>query len=415
MVLSPEQRRAYAAFLLWSGGYAFAFTLITTVNLIYQSRVAHLDPLQLVLVGTTLEIVCFIAQIPTGVLADVFSRRAAIAIGTGLVGVGFIVEGLFPTFTAILVAQIIWGLGATLFAGADGAWLAAELGEAQLEHVLFRAGQVGTVVGLLAIPASVALASVRLNVPVVVGGVLLLALALLVPVTMPERAFVPPDRARQTTWVLLRATFALGVYEVRRSSVLGWYFAIELIFGLASEGWDRLWQPFILTSFVFPNAPRLTPVAWIGFIEFGAAVVGIVASLLYGRMLARVRWLHTIPALVVLHGARIAAVAAFALAGSLWMAIGTFWVIGVTQVLSGPLLGARLARAIPEGVRATVLSFNGQVNALGQIAGGPGIGAVGNRSLRTAMLSIAVLLAPILGLWGGVRRGETTAVSPRTP
>ncbi len=108
MEFTAEQRRAYAAFLLWNGGFAFAFTLITTVNLIYQFRVAHLGPLQLVLVGTTLEVACFLAQIPTGVLADLFSRRAAIASGTALVGVGFVIEGFFPTFDT--GGEVEWGV-----------------------------------------------------------------------------------------------------------------------------------------------------------------------------------------------------------------------------------------------------------------------------------------------------------------
>ena len=54
-----------------------------------------------------------------------------------------------------------------------------------------------------------------------------------------------------------------------------------------------------------------------------------------------------------------------------------------------------------------MLSFNGQVNALGQIIGGPPLGALGNRSLRSAMVAISVLLTPILGLWVGVGKGET--------
>jgi len=38
---------------------ALLFTSIVTVNLVYQVTVVHLNPLQLVLVGTLLETVCF--------------------------------------------------------------------------------------------------------------------------------------------------------------------------------------------------------------------------------------------------------------------------------------------------------------------------------------------------------------------
>ena len=52
-------------------------------------------------------------------------------------------------------------------------------------------------------------------------------------------------------------------------------------------------------------------------------------------------------------------------------------------------------------MRATVLSMNGQMNALGQIAGGPGVGWFGNRyGTRGAISFSALLLAPALLLWG---------------
>ena len=38
-------------------------------------------PLQLVLVGTTLELACFLFEIPTGIVADLYSRRLSVVIG----------------------------------------------------------------------------------------------------------------------------------------------------------------------------------------------------------------------------------------------------------------------------------------------------------------------------------------------
>jgi DHA3 family tetracycline resistance protein-like MFS transporter len=52
----------------------------------------------LVLVGTVLEPSVFIFEIPTGIVADVYSRRLSIIIGQVLIGLGFMVEGLFPVF-----------------------------------------------------------------------------------------------------------------------------------------------------------------------------------------------------------------------------------------------------------------------------------------------------------------------------
>ena len=58
---------------------------------------AGLDPLQLILVGTVLELAVFLAEVPTGVIADVYSRRPSIILGVALatvyVGLSLIVGG----------------------------------------------------------------------------------------------------------------------------------------------------------------------------------------------------------------------------------------------------------------------------------------------------------------------------------
>jgi hypothetical protein len=52
-------------------------------------------------------------------------------------------------------------------------------------------------------------------------------------------------------------------------------------------------------------------------------------------------------------------------------------------------------------VRATVISITGQTDAIGQVVGGPGLGALGTvLSLRSALLAGGVLLAPALALYG---------------
>lgn len=58
-----EAKRVY---LILVSASAFFFTTILTINLVYQLQVAHLNPLQLVLVGTVLEIALFLTQVPTG-------------------------------------------------------------------------------------------------------------------------------------------------------------------------------------------------------------------------------------------------------------------------------------------------------------------------------------------------------------
>src|SRR5206468_11827253 len=90
--------RVYLLIEAWGG---FAFSLISVAYALYYITVAHLDPLQLVLVGTALETSYFIWEIPTGVLADTFSRRLSVIAGTGIIGIAWMGQGLIPLFVAI--------------------------------------------------------------------------------------------------------------------------------------------------------------------------------------------------------------------------------------------------------------------------------------------------------------------------
>ena len=96
---------AYRLFLIYGGVTSFLFALAFTVAAVYRVESAGLSPLQLVLVGTTLEAVFFLFNVPTGIVADTYSRRLSIIIGTFFLGAAFILEGAIPVFIWIVVAQ----------------------------------------------------------------------------------------------------------------------------------------------------------------------------------------------------------------------------------------------------------------------------------------------------------------------
>src|SRR5579875_2193409 len=120
--------RAYSVYLLIECAYALFFGIYATMTTVYRVVAAHLNPLQLVLVGTVLEGSIFLCQLPTGVLADTVSRRLSVILGVLLIGSGFLLEGSFTYFPTILCAQALWGIGYTFVSGAEEAWLADEIG-----------------------------------------------------------------------------------------------------------------------------------------------------------------------------------------------------------------------------------------------------------------------------------------------
>jgi len=69
-------------------------------------------------------------------------------------GAGFLVEATLPHFDAILVAQVIWGLGATFLSGATQAWISDEIGDSAASRAFLRASQVRQVHSWLSRSAS---------------------------------------------------------------------------------------------------------------------------------------------------------------------------------------------------------------------------------------------------------------------
>ena len=62
-----------------------------------------------------------LCEVPTGVIADTYSRRLSVIIGVLIMGGAFVLEGLAPLVAAVLLAEVIAGVGETFLSGATDA------------------------------------------------------------------------------------------------------------------------------------------------------------------------------------------------------------------------------------------------------------------------------------------------------
>src|SRR5512143_1067959 len=167
------------------------FSMMFVVTSLYEATVAGLTPVQLILVGTTLEIAAFVFEVPTGVVADTYSRRLSIIIGYLLMGAGLLVEGLFPAFLPILLAQVIWGLGYTFTSGATQAWITDEIGEEPANRLFLRAARLGLFASLLGMAAAALVGVRNVALPIQVGAILVALIGVVLIFIMPETRFRP--------------------------------------------------------------------------------------------------------------------------------------------------------------------------------------------------------------------------------
>jgi DHA3 family tetracycline resistance protein-like MFS transporter len=386
---------AYAVYLATEATDAFFFSLITTASALYMIQVAHLGALQLVLVGTALELSALLFEVPTGVVADSISRRLSIIIGEGLLGIGFLVWTI-PFFIPILVAQVLWGLGATFVSGAWQAWIADELQGREVGRAYLRGSQFGYAGAVAGIGASVLVASVfGLQVAMLAGGVGYLVLALVLAFVMPERHYRPQPRGERSHIRAMTDTFLAGVDTLRGAPVLLTILAITFIGGAASETFDRLWQLHLLDNFTFPAVPNLTPIAWFGLVMALSLLASIAAVEVMRRRIDTDSHVSTARALLVIKLVLKISMAAFALAGSFELALGSYLLARIMRRVAIPLSDAWINQSLTPNVRATVISMNAQTDAVGQIAGGPLLGWLAVAAgTRAAMLAVAAFLIP---------------------
>ena len=133
-------------------GLEFALSMPTWVVMaVYLVSELDLSPLQLVLMGTAMEAAVFLFEIPTGVVADIYSRRLSLIVGFIGMGVAWMAVGLVSAPWLIIALWAFWGLSYTFTSGAYEAWITDEVGAENVGSLFLRGSRIsyaGAVVGL---------------------------------------------------------------------------------------------------------------------------------------------------------------------------------------------------------------------------------------------------------------------------
>jgi Ser/Thr protein kinase RdoA (MazF antagonist) len=415
-----KQLSATHAYFLRNGFDAFNSGLIFTALYVYYARTLGLTPLQLSMVGALHMLAHIVFEIPTGVVADVVSRKQSVLIGSGFIGLGFVLTGSVPLFAALLIATTIEAIGDTFISGALDAWLTDEVGADKVGGMILRAEQIGTPIHWAGVGASVLLATLfNHQVPIVLGGALWLVAAVVLMRLMPETGFVPRASVQtklHTTlsiWSLhnslqlMRTTFVDGIRLVRAQHTLLMLFAAQLLIGAFDSSFFALNQLHLFTGFALPvfSLPHIGPLdesIWI-------ALINAANSLLYWVGIAALRRktnlsdAQSAPQILfgLFAGVGVGAVA-FALAPGFAVAALALCLLNTLNTLTEPLLRAWLNQHIPSNkseVRATVISMSTQVNRVGMMGGNLSIGALGDAAgLRIALSASVVFLVPLMAL-----------------
>ncbi|HZC15284.1 MAG TPA: MFS transporter [Caulobacteraceae bacterium] len=317
---------------------------------------AGLSPVQISIVLIAWSVTAFVLQIPSGIIADRWSRRLLLVLAQIAWGAGFVVWLIWPHFWGFLIGLVLWGIKSAFTSGTFEALLYDELkaqGRADdYTRVYGRTRAVQAFATVLAALGAALLARYGYRLELL-ASLASIALAIAAAASLP-----PADRAKaageQDYLAHLRAGLALSLREpvVLRILVFG---AIVLSLG---GGLEEFWPIFGIKVGLARPAIAVFVGAQNG--------VEMLASLLAHRI-ARLST-RRLYGLFTLGGLMLAAAAGLFSAPAMILLVLYSGVLKMIDVV----FEGRLQHAIPSDRRATigsVKSFAGEVGVTGLYLG----------------------------------------------
>jgi DHA3 family tetracycline resistance protein-like MFS transporter len=347
----------------------------------------ELSALELVLLGTVMELTILTMEIPTGVVADVYSRKWSVVVSFFVMGGAMIMSGLVSPYWLLVVSQILIGFGSTFETGAETAWITSEVGGPEAaEPVILRRARWQLLAGVVGIAGFAGLAALTsLGAALAVIGIAYVCWGAFLAVGMPETNFV---RSAGAGWAGFRAMLANGYHQTRTVRPLRILATVVVIGGLAKEAIDRLDVQRLVDVGLPQDIDEVLVVGAITAVKLILAAVLLFAAHRRAAetnlVITMVGWLAGVSfGIVLLAQVDVLAIAALGLV-----------LQGGFSFATEPIVTTWTNRFASEDARATVHSFMGQGEALGEILGGIALGIVAQAfSVPTAMTVSAILFA----------------------
>ena len=243
---------------------------------VYLVSVLHFSPLQLVLMGTAMEAAVFLCEVPTGVVADTYSRRLSLIVGYLGMGLAWMLVGVFSaagrsspsgrsggSLTPSRAAPTRPG---SRTRSASRRWVASSCGaRGSATRARSSGSSCRSRLGVLSLRAAV-----------IAGGAVTALCGVLCIFVMPETGFRRRPRAeRGSPLAELRSTAGAGARYAWAAPVILLLVGVELFMGMSSEAFDRLKEAHFLRDVGLPAVGQLDPVVWFGIFWLAGMVLGL--------------------------------------------------------------------------------------------------------------------------------------------
>ncbi|MDQ1053024.1 MFS family permease [Arthrobacter sp. SORGH_AS 212] len=416
--MNPAARKIQSAYLVLTLGNTLAASFIWGINTLFLLD-AGLSNLEAFAANAFFTAGMVLFEVPTGVVADSWGRRASFLLGTvTLAGSTFLYYLLWQysaPFWWWAAVSVLLGLGFTFFSGAVEAWLVDALQYAgydgTLETVLGR-GQMVSGIAMLAgsVAGGVIAQATNLGVPFLLRVAVLMAMFVVAFLLMHDVGFTPERSARPlaATRAVLKASVDGGL---RHPPVRYIMLAAPFTQGVGIYVFYAL-QPYLLQLFGDPRAYAVAGLA--AAIVAGADVVG-------GWMAPRVRKLvhRRTTVLIASNVASALILVALLFTTTFWLALVLLMLWGMVGSAGVPVRQAYLNDMIPSKQRATVLSFDSLMGSSGGVVVQPLLGRAADLYGYPASLAVSgavqLLAAPFILMSRRQRSPADTATELAAP
>ena len=371
--MTPTPATVRRTYYVLTAGNTLAASLIWGINTIFLLD-AGLSNLEAFAANAFFTAGMVLFEIPTGIVADSWGRRASFLCGTITLAVTTALYVLLwqvrASFAWWAIVSALLGLGFTFFSGATEAWLVDALTatgfDGMLERVFSRAQVIAGITMLTGSVAGGYIAQLtNLGVPYVVRAAILIVVFILALIMMHDIGFTPQRGGRPLAEMrtILRNSIDKGlrVPPVRALMIAGFFTGgVEIYVFYAL-------QPYLLQLWGNPHAYGIAGL--VAALVAGAGIIGGLLAPVFRRLFHR-----RTSALLIMQSVAVGMLALIGLIHNFWAVIAFILVWGLVYAAAHPIRQAYLNGLIPSQQRATILSFDSLMGSAGGIVAQPVLG-----------------------------------------
>ena len=371
--MNPAARKIQRIYLTLTLGNTLAASFIWGVNTLFLLD-AGLSNFEAFAANAFFTVGMVLFEVPTGVVADGWGRRASFLLGTVTLAVStyfyYVLWQVSAPFWAWAVVSVLLGLGFTFFSGAVEAWLVDALRfsgyDGGLEAVFGRGLMVsGAAMFIGSTAGGVIAQATNLGVPFLLRVGVLLAMFGVAFGLMRDVGFTPERSTHplRATRAVLTASIEGGLKNPPVRYVM---LAAPFSAGVGIYVFYAL-QPYLLELFGDPHAYSVAGLA--------AAIVAV-AQVIGGWLAPYARGLFRKRTSLLIVSGILGALILFALGFTnvFWLALVLLTVWALIGSAAAPVRQAYINDMIPSKQRATVLSFDSLMGSSGGVVVQPLLG-----------------------------------------